>query len=71
MNNGIISADYFPEAAENCGNVSIGIDDEEVLDYRISKMDEVFPIYFQHAVSALKKLMKESNLPKEKLVMWN
>ena len=33
-------------------------------------MDGQCPVYFSHAIAALSKIMKENEIPDEKLVMW-
>lgn len=67
---GIISAEYDPENSGNLGSVSINIENGEVVKSKISQLDEPLPIYLYHAAQALKKLLLEKELPKEKLVMW-
>ena len=67
---GIISAEYDPANSGDLGSVSINIESGEVVKSTISQLDEPLPIYLHHAIQALKKLVIEKNLPKEKLVMW-
>ena len=69
-NNGIISAEYDPENSGELGSISIDIEKETVVDFNISKLDGAFPIYANHAVDALMKIMHNEELPTEKLVMW-
>ena len=68
--NGIIYADYEPEKSGITGKISIRISDKEVISSVVSEYDKEFPIYLQHAILALKKLVGIKELPKEKLVMW-
>lgn len=70
-NNGIISAEYDPENSGDIGNVSIDAESLKVLESNPSKLDDVFPIYLNHAIDSLKKIANEPVLPKEKLVMWH
>ncbi len=67
---GIISAEYDPENSGNLGSLSINIESGEIVKSTISQLDEPLPIYLYHATQALKKLLLEKELPKEKLVMW-
>lgn len=68
--NGIIYADYEPENSGITGKISIRISDKEVISSVVSEYDKEFPIYLQHAILALKKLVGIEELPEEKLVMW-
>lgn len=70
-NNGIISAEYDPENSGDLGSISIYVESGEVVESKTSQLDATFPIYMYHATKALKKLIGERKLPKEKLVMWN
>lgn len=69
-NNGIISAEYDPENSGEIGNISIESESGEVVETNASNMDGSFPIYLNHAIKALRKLGKEKELPKEKMIMW-
>lgn len=69
-NNGIISADYDPENSGDLGSVSIDVKSREVKTKNISKSDVLFPIYLNHAIDALRKLIDEEEIPEEKLIMW-
>lgn len=71
LNNNILSAEYHPENSDDFGSVSINTENMEVVEQRPSKYDESFPIYLNHAVDALKKLSKTTEIPKEKLIMWH
>lgn len=71
LNNNILSAEYHPENSDDFGKVSINTENMEVVEQRPSKHDESFPIYLNHAVDALKKLSKTTEIPKEKLIMWH
>ena len=69
-NNGIISAFYEPEDSGKAGMVKIDIETGEIIAQELSEYDKDFPWHFNHAVTALKKLANNDNIPKEKLVMW-
>lgn len=69
-NNGVISAEYDPENSGELGNISVDVEQERVVDFNVSKLDDTFPIYANHAVDALIKMKDDKELPKEKLVMW-
>ena len=70
IDNGIISANYIPEDSEEVGFVSIDIKNGKVIDSVYTEYDGTLHAYFSHAVFALKKLIKEKEIPKERLVMW-
>jgi len=69
-NNGIITAEYDPENSGDLGSISINMENGQIIETVCAKVDEVFPIYLNHAIDALKKLTKERELPKEKTIMW-
>ena len=69
-NNNIISAEYDPESSGELGSISVDIDSGKLVDSRASKLDSPLPIYLKHAEDALKKIMIEDDIPKEKLIMW-
>ena len=69
-NNNIISADYYPENSSEIGKICIDINSGEIMEKQLTTYDEIFPLYFDHAVSYLKNISKLDNYPKEKLVMW-
>ena len=70
MENGIISAAYEPEASGELGNITIDIKTGEVIEAVTTKHDEIFPIYLNHAITGLKGLIFQKDLPTEKLIMW-
>ncbi len=70
LNNNILSSKFYPENSEDFGTVSINIETMEVIEKTPSKYDETFPIYLNHAIEGLKKIIGTTELPKEKLVMW-
>ncbi|MGN0515111.1 MAG: hypothetical protein ACI4GD_12620 [Lachnospiraceae bacterium] len=69
-NNNIISAEYDPESSGELGSISIDIDSGKVVDSQASKLDSPLPMYLKHAEDALKKIMMEDDIPKEKIIMW-
>lgn len=71
LNNKTLSAEYHPENSDDFGSVAINIENNEIIEKTLSKHDEVFPIYLNHAVDALIKLSKTTTIPKEKLIMWH
>lgn len=68
--NDVISAEYDPEDSGELGSVSVDIKSKEITDYRLSKLDEDFPIYLNHAADALVEMASKKELPEERLVMW-
>ena len=71
LNNNILSANYHPEDSEDFGSVAIDVKTRTVVNRVLSNQDEIFPLYFEHALIALNRLIEKSELPKEKLVMWH
>ena len=69
-NNNLIMASYDPEATGELGFISLDLKTGEVVESRASKYDEDMPTHLHHGITALRKLIKEDMLPKEKLVMW-
>ena len=69
-NNGIISAEYEPEASGELGKIAIDIKTGEVIESVETKHDEVLPIYLHHAIYGLKELISQKELPNEQLIMW-
>ena len=70
INNGIISAEYEPENSGDLGSVSINVENGEVVESKSSQLDVPLPMYLHHAIQALKKMINEKELPKEKMIMW-
>lgn len=71
LNNNILSANYHPEDSDDFGIVAIDVKTRTVVNRVLSSQDGIFPLYFEHALTALNKLAEKSELPKEKLVMWH
>lgn len=69
-NNGTISAEYDPENSGDLGNLTISIENGELIEFNSSKLDDPLPIYLHHAVEALKKMLNGNEVPEEKLIMW-
>lgn len=69
-NNGIISAEYDPECSGDTGKISIDVKSGRELEHDIAAMDIDFPIYYNHAIEALRKIKDDTDIPEEKLVMW-
>jgi len=69
-NKGTIKAQYNPENSGKLGGFEIDIASGKVIDFNYSPYDATFPVYFHHAVDAIKKLLQSDEMPKEKLVMW-
>lgn len=70
IDEGVISAEYDPENSGSLGNISINVESGEVVESKNSQLDTPLPMYLYHATQALKELINEKELPKEKLVMW-
>lgn len=68
--NGILSAEYDPEGSNLLGYIAIDIRTAEVIDSRESEYEKGFPNYKMHARMALKSMISEKPIPKERLVMW-
>ncbi len=67
----LISAIYDPEATGILGQVCINIDTQNPENGMISKYeDEEYPDYYFHALKALRKIVNETTIPEERLVMW-
>lgn len=65
-----IKAQYDPENSGNIGGFEIDIASGKVINSNYSLFDASFPIYFNHGVEALRKILNSGELPKEKIVMW-
>lgn len=68
--NNIISAEYDPECSGDIGRISIEVKSGREVEYDMSLMDINFPIYYNHAIEALRKIKDDTDIPEEKLVMW-
>lgn len=67
----LLSATYDPEATGILGRVCINVNTQDPEDGLISKYeDEEYPDYYFHALKALRKILNEDDIPKERLVMW-
>lgn len=69
MINGIIYADYFPENSEDAGTIAFDVKLKKVVEKRLSKMEQSFPLYFHKAQEWIRSV-KLDNLPKERILMW-
>lgn len=72
-NNNYIEADYLPEDSMDMGYVKVDIRTEEIIESRHSKYEEPYEEYSEcrmMAADGLIRLLEESALPKEKIVMW-
>ncbi len=68
--NGTISANYNPEDSGKLGFVSLDIETCEILERELSELDKGSHIYLHHAVSKLKQIRVENEIPSELLVAW-
>lgn len=66
-----MSAEYDPECSGELGKITIDMGSERIIESQLSGYDAVYPIYFNHALDALKGLAKTNAYPQEKLVMWH
>lgn len=69
-NNGIISAEYDPEDSGKIGSITVDIESEKMIESNASELDNEFPIYLNHAITALLEMKDDEEIPEEKLVMW-
>lgn len=65
-----IRAEYTPEDSEELGMVELSRENEDVLRSVKTSYDEPVENYLHQAVNALRKMLKESEIPKTRLVMW-
>ena len=70
-NSEIISAEYDPEDSGRLGKVVLDAKSGNLLNYDLSEIDTVLPIYLNHAIDAVKELRLKEFMPKEKTVMWH
>lgn len=63
--NGMISASYEPENSGKIGVLKVDIETGEVIGKELSDYDKDFPWYFGHAVTALKEIANEDEVPKK------
>ena len=69
-----IRAEYIPEDSEEIGNLEISqkdYDDYDIIKSNKTSYDEPVGVYLRQAASALRNMLKESELPKTRLVMWH
>lgn len=66
----IIRAEYTPEDSEEIGMVELSVRSEEIITSRKTSYDEPIGSYLRHAANALRKMIREPELPKTRLVMW-
>lgn len=69
-NNDIIRAEYDPEKSGCIGSIAIDINSRNVIESKITSYDENIPIYLNHAIAALEKMISLDVVPEEKVVMW-
>lgn len=69
LSNDLLSAEYFPENDDIGGEITIDVNTKSVVEKKLSKRDEIFAIYYRHALVALEDMVGKT-IPKEKLVMW-
>lgn len=69
-NSKIIYAEYESENSGEIGAITIDIKTKKVIQETRTKFDEKFPIYLSHAIYAMKKMIEETSIPSEKIVMW-
>lgn len=67
--NDCISAKYFPEGQNEWGFIKIG-NDKKWIEGRKSAYDEDMDVYFYKAKRELERLLKEENIPSERIIMW-
>lgn len=65
-----IEANYIPEDNNESGYIKIRLSDDEVIEQKLTSYDEVVARYFAHARDKLIDIKDDTNLVKEKLVMW-
>jgi len=65
-----IKAEYIPEDSEEIGKVELSQNGEDIIRSDKTSYDEPVGIYLRQAVSALRKILSESEIPKTRLVMW-
>jgi len=68
--NDTIKAEYIPEDSNEIGNVELSQNGEEIIMSNKTSYDEPVGIYLRQAVSALRKILGESETPRTRLVMW-
>ena len=67
----LISAMYDPEASGMLGHVCVNVKTQDAEKGTISKYEnEEYPDYYFHAITALKTIADEKEIPNERLVMW-
>ena len=69
-NNGIISADYEPEASNECGKVALDVQTGEIVEKQLTSYDKYTQTYFHMALRTLEKIKDDEDYPNERLVMW-
>ena len=74
IHNGIISAQYDPEESGFLGFISIDLHSGEIIKKQYSEFEEDFPIYFHHALTALKRIVEKHGTSDgfigSELIMW-
>ena len=68
--NGIISADYYPEAETVGGFISVDMKSGEIVDVKSGNAPWSVPAVCYHGRKRLLELSKKKELPKESTVMW-
>lgn len=68
--NGIISADYYPEAETVCGFISVDTNSGDVLEVKPGNAPWSIPAVRYHGRKRLLELAKQKEIPKENIVMW-
>lgn len=66
-----ISAYYAPEGEDGeLGYVKLRISDREVVEKQVTKEDGRLGFYYKHVRKALRDILDEGEIPKERTVMW-
>lgn len=68
--NEYISAVYTPENSTEEGYVKIKVADNSVVEKRLTEMDGSIGFYFCHVRNALREMIQEIEIPKERTLMW-
>lgn len=61
---------YTPEDSQEEGYIKLRLSDGEVVEKKLTSLDEGLPWYFRHARWRLEEIRHDENLRAEDIVMW-
>lgn len=70
-NNNLIECDIIPEDSKESGHIAVKVDTNEIESFSLPNGYEWCINHIEHAKTALLEMVKNNNIQKEKLVMWN